>query len=176
MEIEKAEFLRLIPELAAGGDCLYIGAKPARREMAATMKALGFAVDAIEAWPNHYFGLMDWNKTNQVFRDIFLGNVLYAERIIRRTYDVVMWWHGPEHVAKESLPEFMATIQRMCRGMIILAFPHGEFAQGPINGNPMDAHFWCPGIADFPGWAYVINEARTATEWPQIVAWKKAGE
>ena len=176
MEISKDDFLKLIPELWTGGTCLYVGAKPARREMAETMKEIGFAVDAIEAWPNHYFGLTDWNKKNQVFRDIFLGNVLYAERIVRRTYDVVMWWHGPEHVAKEALPDFLATIQRICRGTIIMAFPHGDFEQSPLEGNPMDAHLWFPKAIDFPGWNSKAYLGRDEKEWPQIVVWKKSGE
>jgi hypothetical protein len=57
-----------------------------------------------------------------------------------RAYEVVMWWHGPEHVRKEDIPALLVRMSRYATKFIVFATPNGIYDQGAEYGNPYEVH------------------------------------
>ena len=55
-------------------------------------------------------------------------------------WDVIMWWHGPEHITKEELPSTLMNIEKMAKELVILGCPWGLYKQGAIRNNPYEVH------------------------------------
>ena len=55
-------------------------------------------------------------------------------------WDVIMWWHGPEHITKEDLPFILMNIEKMAKKLVILGCPFGRYLQGIHNNNPYQIH------------------------------------
>ena len=37
------------------------------------------------------------------YENVIQGDVREIDKIISKFYDVIVWWHGPEHIEKEKL-------------------------------------------------------------------------
>jgi len=67
-----------------------------------------------------------WEPNVKVLRS-FSHKVIHAD--IRDyvdsgdVYDVVMWWHGPEHVPAEELPGILEKLKKLTRGLVITGCP-----------------------------------------------------
>ncbi len=73
-----------------------------------------------------------------------LGNLKDIDRIFTRKFDVLLHWHGPEHLDKE---EYLSILPKICactRHLVILGCPNGPEEQGQAYGNPHEEHisFW----------------------------------
>ena len=55
-------------------------------------------------------------------------------------WDVIMWWHGPEHISKEELESTLKKLETMAKKLIILGCPFGKYVQGIVNNNPYQIH------------------------------------
>ena len=55
-------------------------------------------------------------------------------------WDVVMWWHGPEHINKEDLKSTLKKIEKMAKKLVILGCPWGRYLQGIVNNNSYQVH------------------------------------
>jgi len=84
-----------------------------------------------------------WEPNVKVLRS-FSHKVIHAD--IRDyvdsgdVYDVVMWWHGPEHVPAEELPGILEKLKKLTRGLVITGCPCGDCPQGIVRGNPYEIH------------------------------------
>lgn len=58
----------------------------------------------------------------------------------RNNYDLIIWWHGPEHVAREEFLKTEALLAEMCSGVIILGAPEGHQVQS--GGGIGFEHKW----------------------------------
>ena len=56
-----------------------------------------------------------------------------------KDYDVIFWWHGPEHVQKNKLPGILQKLELHCK-CIILGCPWGRYKLGAVNQNPYQEH------------------------------------
>jgi hypothetical protein len=54
-------------------------------------------------------------------------------------YDLVIWWHGPEHVALATLPAVLRVLEA-CGKLVILGCPWGNYPQGAVSGNAFEVH------------------------------------
>ena len=50
-------------------------------------------------------------------------------------YDIVLWWHGPEHVKKEEFADILAQLKSKARLAVVVGCPHGQYRQGASYGN-----------------------------------------
>ena len=58
----------------------------------------------------------------------------------KRRWDIVMWWHGPEHISKGELKPTLQKLERMAKKLVILGCPWGKYVQGVVGGNPYEVH------------------------------------
>ena len=55
-------------------------------------------------------------------------------------YDVVVWWHGPEHVKQVELPALFDQMFEITGSTLILGCPYGNYPKGVALGNPFEEH------------------------------------
>ncbi|MGD2119980.1 MAG: hypothetical protein PVG66_16605 [Chromatiales bacterium] len=75
---------------------------------------------------------------------IIQGDIREIDKVLGRKFDVVLHWHGPEHILKEEYLEALPNIEAAAEKMLILGCPNGLEEQGAAYGNPYEEHisFW----------------------------------
>ena len=126
---------RMIPELFTGKykSVLYIGARINRCDYLHQFRQSGYVIDIVEVFePNAcYYSAMEWIR--QVY------NIDIKDYIPATPYDVIFWWHGPEHVSTDDLPAILWNLEKSCK-IIILGCPWGIFDLKPDYGNSHEEH------------------------------------
>ena len=86
--------------------------------------------------------------------------------------DVVMWWHGPEHVEKKELPNILTALQKQANHHAVISCPWGTHEQGTSYGNPHENHISTlyPNFFENLGWkTSVIGEKDVKGN--NLIAW-----
>lgn len=166
------QLLRAIPDITAYKTMLYIGANTTRMEMVDLFFDAGCRIDVLEIWPRNYEGLRLWNKTTNKFNHILCGDVRDWNR--ENSHDIVMWWHGPEHIPREQLPDTLERLERAARVMVVLACPSGQSFQGEAYGNPWETHVNNVYGHDLRDFGYRINIlGKTDHGGSNLIGWKR---
>jgi glycosyltransferase involved in cell wall biosynthesis len=173
---ERIHHLRLrVPDVFQYRTALYIGASRREHALVPTLCLTGYAVDVVEVWVPYLEELRALNANQRYFREILQGDVRSLNRAIgNRRYDVVFWWHGPEHVRPEELPGALAQMERAALRLAVIGTTHGKMVNGPVDGNPANEQQWAPTPEAFTalGW-------EASSTWPKphpashLVAWKR---
>lgn len=77
-------------------------------------------------------------------------------------YDIITFWHGPEHITKKEFKNTIPLIMAKCNAFIIGA-PWGKWPQGSIGGNPHEVHktSWYPKDWEESGFnVYTFNTSK----------------
>ncbi|MDP2652064.1 MAG: hypothetical protein Q8O94_02920 [bacterium] len=152
--------LRLFPDIFNCKSVLYIGAKKKRSHYADNFVKAGAFVSVLEAHKPNIDGLVDepW------IHELIHGDVRLYET--DKKYDVVFWWHGPEHIESNLLSYVVAKLEAIATKGVVLACPWGKYIQGASGGNEYEVHLShyhheifesmgyeveCLGIMDVPG-------------------------
>lgn len=144
--VRREQILRCISDVFEYKTMLYIGAKvkktfPVGMQMIPDFKEAGYEIDVLEAWRLNVRDLIKMNKKEKIYRTILLGDVRNSRHILAdRYYDVIIWWHGPEHVNSEEIMPTIKKLESHARKMIIIACPFGRHKQGIAFGNPYEKH------------------------------------
>ena len=110
---------------------LYIGAK-GRKGGRHLELFPDFDVTVLEVWESHI----------QLLKEHF-STVIHAD--VRDYvdsgdfYDVIVWWHGPEHLPEDELKQVLEKLKSMAH-LVILGCPCGDSPQGAHLGNPYEEH------------------------------------
>ena len=132
----KESLLRLVPDLFSGKykSVLYVGAKERRFHFGEDFKQAGFKITIVEVFEKDAENLkkIDWVK-EVICCDITTFNTY-------KKYDVIFWWHGPEHIEEFRLPETIKRIEGFCNNVVILGCPWGMYKQGAVGGNENEIH------------------------------------
>jgi hypothetical protein len=174
-EERERQFLRCIPEALEFRSLLYIGANANRRQMLDLFVARKFRIDILEIWPENAAEVAAWNAGEGAgaISKIHIGDVRLFER--PAGYDVVVWWHGPEHIERSELPAVLGRLERTARGMVVLAAPSGRSPQGDAYGNPHERHRAALYPRDFRDLGYRINIlGKTDRDGSNLLAWKRS--
>lgn len=75
---------------------------------------------------------------------ITLGNLKDIDSVFARKFDVLLHWHGPEHLERKEFLDLLPKILGNTQRMVILGCPNGPEEQGQAYGNPFEEHisFW----------------------------------
>lgn len=126
----------LAPNLFEAKSVLYIGARIDRADFLANFLNSGCEVTLLEIHkPN-----VDYFRTVSGITEVIEGDVTKFES--EKKFDVVFWWHGPEHIEKSKLAETLAKLESMATKTIILGCPWGAVPQGAnfVTENPYEKH------------------------------------
>lgn len=72
------------------------------------------------------------------------GDIKEIDTILPQKFDVIIHWHGPEHLLKDEYIELLPTIESCAKKMVLLGSPNGIEEQGIAFNNPNEEHisFW----------------------------------
>jgi hypothetical protein len=153
------QLIKCIPDVYDYDSVLYIGAKvkhrwPKGMEFCDKFSDAEYWIDVIEAWPPNVQNLNTFNKKGYTFKEgvekgpgtfrkIYLADV--SEIPLNRAfdkhrYDIVFWWHGPEHVEEDKLMTTLVYLERLATKLIITGCPWGVYRQKAVGGNEFELH------------------------------------
>jgi len=115
----------LTPSSHEGETCLYIGGNLLRCEMARELRIAGFEITLLEVFKPYCDALEKEKKFFGVFSEIINENIQYFKS--ERTWDIVAWWHGPEHITIDSLPDTIFSIEKVTKKLVVFACPFGRY-------------------------------------------------
>jgi len=164
-----------IPELGECGSCLYIGASPDRFEIVDLLLRFGYnTIDILEIWEANVNTLTWMNLRAPIFRRIIQGDVINIDLHIADIYDVVMWWHGPEHIPKKYFNETIRKIELFAKEYVVIGCPWGSYPQGEVKGNKFEIHLSAIYKKDFKELGYSTQTLRKVNKrGSNILAWRK---
>lgn len=126
---------KCIPDIFSYKTLLYIGANIRHMEMVLKFVKAGYTIHFLEIWPPNAARL------EENFIRVIKGDVRTIEKYdIEKKYDVIMWWHGPEHVREEELSSTLNKLIERTNKITVIACPYGKFEQGSVRGNPYERH------------------------------------
>ena len=184
---------RCLPDLfSKPATVLYIGAK-VKKNWAKGMEFVdkfldaGCTIDVVEAWAQNVAALQHFNQHGRQFRNEYLIEPGTFQRIIHgdiskldtldklgpEKYDIVFWWHGPEH-AVTKLPRILRRLETLASRLIVIGCPWGIYKQKAVGGNEHERH----GLSLYPefftglGWNWdTIGEIDIKKN--NLLAWKR---
>lgn len=163
--------LKLAPQIADGKDkiCLYIGASKSRFQLGTWLHEMGYSITLVEVYPEN---AMYYAKDKRISKVVCADILLIASPI---KSDIVVWWHGPEHVTKREMNHILPKLEFSARMGVVLATPYGKYIQGRAYGNPWERHLWHPMPEDFESIGYKVGTVGAIDTGPEscIVAWKE---
>ena len=154
---------------------LYVGAHADRIEMVDLFHDWGYEIDCLEIWGPNVEGLIELNKEHKIFRNIIHADIMQLGlELDYGPYDVVMFWHGPEHIKKEFLPQLIINLEALATHYVIMAAPIGRYEQGPVDGNKYEIHETFLHPHDFDEYGYKADLLRKKKpRGSNMVLWKK---
>lgn len=154
---------------AAGKTALYVGASPERRQLADELAIAGWQLTLLEI---HEPNAQHYRERLGPFVEIVTGDVRDLSALGGKRFDLAVWWHGPEHVAKDEAKQAISALSELA-GMVVLATPAGKYAQGAVNGNPHEAHISWWTVADFEAIGFRAEQIGTDGHCDShVLAWK----
>lgn len=161
-----------IPYLFQAGSLLNVGANQVRFELLPELYQAGRKITLLEVWPEN---IKRWAADPRLVETIE-GDVRELDILRLGTYDVALWWHGPEHIEWEELAATLAKLEAAAEKLVVLGCPWGIYPQEPFMGNPFDAHRASLYPEDFAALGYRTATLGEMDEQGSLVAWKCVGE
>lgn len=128
--------LKAKPDVLRRRACLYIGAHPGKGlSFLQELRHAGYVTTIIEAWEQNVKDIMPLLENGE--------EIIHADIrawVPPRRYDLVLWWHGPEHVPLSNAGEMLERLKEFAKGAVIVGAPWGSSPQGPAYGNPFEQH------------------------------------
>ena len=162
----KESFKRNIPVFFDCKTVLYIG-PGINFQNRAYLKECGFEVTLLDIWSEYV------NKWKEEGYEAILADIVIWEA--KRKWDIVMWWHGPEHVSEQNLPKTFKKLEMWANKLVILSVPWGYLPLGRIHDNPHYKHK-CHLKENFflaLGYSVEVYGSETNTRASNLVAWKE---
>jgi hypothetical protein len=125
---------RLVPRLFEYRTALYVGASCVRFDYGEDFIKSGCHLTVLEAWKSNVECLKKISGITVVQGDV--ASATFPDK----SFEVVMWWHGPEHVAMGDLVSTIRRLEKMSSGLVVLGCPWGINPQGDLGGNPFEEH------------------------------------
>jgi len=170
-----AQLNKEIPELLTsqqpGKTVLYVGATPWRFQMGRELHEAGYDITLLEAYrpyANHY-------REHPWLSEVICDDIRNITRL-GKTWDLVVWWHGPEHIGESELPSALSDIESVTKDFVILGSPWGKNLQGATGGNSFCEHKSHYDTGTFTNLGYetrTLGSKSDPSTWCHILAWKR---
>ncbi len=167
-----------VPDIVngSGKTVLYVGVNIYRDHLVDELKGWGYTIDVLEIWPPN----IDHCRASGKFRNVFQADVLQSKYvlnelrqkcILKDMYDVAVWWHGPEHVAKDAIKIALDGLEEHAK-LVILGCPLGSSVQGIEYGNPYEIHLATLEVQDIKNLGYNTKALFVEPDIFHLTAWK----
>jgi hypothetical protein len=164
---EKGALIKELPELlnGTGKTALYVGASVWRAYMLDDLISWGWKTTVLEVWPTNA------DHIRRIYNiPVIQGDVVTSP--LDQTFDLVLWWHGPEHVTQDNLPRALANLESHS-ALVALGCPENNAPQGPAYGNPFENHLWSISQNDLRNLGYNVRSDLRPGNPSNITAWKR---
>ena len=171
---------RCIPDLFGFKSVLYIGANMTRMQFVPVFVGADMMIDVVEIHTPNVRELESFNERTRIAGRKWFRNIINADvRDIWKldellSYDVVFWWHGPEHVPLEDFEKTMRLLERFAIKIIVAGCPWGIYHQPAVRDNPHEIHVSHLTPREFINIGYTTNTiGRKNVRGSNILAWKR---
>jgi hypothetical protein len=135
----------IAPDIFNGtGKLLYVGAKPKKSgRLCQLMRSLAkiYHVTILEIYTPNVEALNNHKRKGRHFHEVIEGDVRETKDIFDKDeFDHVIWWHGPEHVTLDELPQALSDLEYVTKKSVNTACPWGISKQGAVYGNEYEIH------------------------------------
>ena len=164
---KERQILRCIPDALNYGSLLYIGASDKRQQMLGLFIRNNYTYVILEIWRSN----VEYLKLQ--FKNVIEGDVRNTDKLELGLFDIVMWWHGPEHVRENEIVPILDKLKLITKKILIIACPWGIYEQDVAGGNPHEKHlsYLYPEFFENLGWQTdAIGEKDTKNN--NLMAWK----
>jgi len=163
-----------IPKVYDYDTLLYIGASPNRFELIDKFFYAGYEIDVLEIFEPNVKALEVMNRRWKIFKNIMLGDVREVEQILKHQYDVIVFWHGPEHLGLLDFKPTLRKLEDFALRLLICGCPWGDYPQGPVKGNEHEKHLSSLFPEDFQKLGYKTSTLRNRPgRGSNLLAWKE---
>jgi len=135
---------RCIPDLFSGKyeSVLYVGANQKRQHFLNFFEESNYKrIVILEAFKENYKFLKKKFETKQPnVHQVIWGKVEEIEKFTLEPFDVIFFWHGPEHLPQQQIEPTLKMLESISNHLVILGMPFGKYVQGPEYGNPFEVH------------------------------------
>lgn len=142
MDVFACEIMQIYQYIIKGKSILQVGGRGAGCiETFQIFKNKGYdKCDLLEIFKPNLDGLK-----NNIINNKILGDVRIIDKLIKSPYDVIGWFHGPEHISKSEFITTLPKIMSLCN-IFVIGCPYGIWEQGAIHNNPHEVHIshWYP--------------------------------
>lgn len=142
----------VFPEVEKCKTALYIGVNTIRHHLCPELKKAGVAITGLEIFEPYVKVLREWNEDTKLLAEVIHGDILDFET--DRKWDVVIWWHGPEHVTRDEWLFAVPYLEAMANKGVLFGCPWGVFVHPPVDNNPAQEHKHHLFPADFEALGY----------------------
>jgi len=132
----KKQVEKNIPDIWKYKTVLYIGARRYRRDFTNQFKQKGYRIDILEVFDKNLQSLKKLKFINKLIK----GDVREVDKLIDQEYDVIFWWHGPEHIHKNELKDTLNKLKKISNKLVVCGCPYGKYEQGVVYGNVWEKH------------------------------------
>jgi hypothetical protein len=134
---------------------LYIGAKEGRWDYVPELYEAGHRITVLEVFKKNYDAICN----HRYFELVVLGDVRYISymNLWKEQFDVIFWWHGPEHLRYQEAEEVILDLEEMATQSVILGTPWGDVPQGKVGQNVYEAHLSTWGEHNFTELGYQVT-------------------
>lgn len=154
-----------IPTIFKHKTLLYVGAGN-RLQLFDEFVKNGYEIDIVEVYQPNILKLQDVSG----IRSIFCADIMrFAPN---EKYDVVLFWHGIEHLDYYQVPKLLVRLKKMARKLIVFGMPYGKYEQGAVYDNPYEVHktHWYPD--DLKGFKMNVSTiGKKDTKRANMIAW-----
>jgi len=128
------QLIRCIPDVLNYKTVLYIGINRFRSMFIKDFADAKYMIDVIEIFKSN----TEYWKKKDICNYIICADIRTVK--IEKNYDLIVWYHGPEHVARDEAIKTFEKLEDHANKMLILGCPHGAYPQGPEYGNENERH------------------------------------
>ena len=134
-EKRREKLFSMCPDIFNFKSVLYIGAKYNRSDFLEDFQKNGYNITVLEIYKPNVEHLRTLPQINEVIE----GDV--CNFFTDKKFDVIFWWHGPEHIKEENLAMTLKKLESFANNYVVLGCPWGKAVQGVgSDGNPFEEH------------------------------------
>lgn len=105
-------------------------------------------------------------------KHVVCGDVRDIRQHYSEPFDVILWWHGPEHLEKAEALKAIEQLRPLARQALVLGCPLGDAPQAALYGNPHEEHRSSWQEEDFSQLGMQTEIVRDEQPQPHITAWR----
>jgi len=171
-ENREKQLFRCIPDILDYKTLLYIGARRRLAQMLGLFIKASYTIDILEIWRPNLQALKEMDGIRKVIE----GDVRNILGMKLPSYDIVMWWHGPEHIQWRELYSVLKNLHMLSKKYAIIAGPWGFSPQGAKKGNIYERHITSlyPDTFKALGWEVDTIGKFKDRQFSNILAWRKS--